>query len=460
MVTIYQDYVKFWEIWNEPDFDYSGNAYKDPGEAGNWWDNVPEPCDMSIRAPVFEYIRMLRISYEVIKTIDPEAYVAIGGLGYPSFLDLVMRHSDNPAGGQINNDYPNMGGAYFDVLSYHSYPHIDGSLREWDNNSGGFVYYRHSDAATNGVIQKQTDFAEVLNTYGYNDQLYPSKKWIITESNIPAIAFDDDMGSDEAQRNFIIKTRVACELNDILQLDLYALARKETPAESNDGFDAMGLYHRIDNLAPYQQEITDEGIASLTMTQLLEDGTYDAATTASLNLPDNIGGAAYLNSDDSYTFVLWAKTETDQSESASATYSIPASMSIFDLEKREWDFSQTGSVVNISATGINLTGAPVFLRGMEQDMVNVSEQSSLSQTVDIFPNPSQQYFQLSVKGTVATDLQIEVMNIIGESIIERTVAYAGAVAVYDFDCSTWAKGTYLVKVSSEEGVAIQKIVVE
>ncbi len=459
MVSNYKDYVTFWEIWNEPDFDYSGNGFKDPGQSGNWWENIPEPCDMSIRAPIYAYIRMLRISYEVIKTIDPDAYVAIGGLGFPSFLDLVMRHSDNPAAGQVTDDYPNRGGAYFDVMSYHAYPHIDGSLREWNNDIGDFDYFRHSDAATDGLLNKQEEFRAVLDTYGYNDQLYPAKKWIITEANIPGIAFGEDMGSDEAQRNFTIKTRVGCELNDILQIDLFQLARKKSPEASNSGFDAMGLFHRLSNIEPSQEELTDQGIASATMTALLADGTFDAAATADLNLSGNVRGAAYENTDGSYTFVLWANTETDQSEAASATYNLPASMNIASLEKRTWNFSQTGTTANIASTGISLTGAPVFLRGMP-DVVNVSEPSSLSQTLNIFPNPSQNNFHLSVNGTTTADLKVEVMNIIGERIEQRTFVYDGAPAVYDFDCSNWAKGTYLVKVHSEEGVEVLKVVVD
>jgi len=459
MVSTYQDYVKFWEVWNEPDFDYSGNGFKDPGQAGNWWENVPEPCDMSIRAPVFAYIRMLRISYEVIKSIDPDAYVAVGGLGFPSFLDLVMRHTDNPNGGQVNSDYPNMGGAYFDVMSYHSYPHIDGSLREWSNDIGGFVYFRHSDAATEGILQNQIEFRDVLDAYGYNDQMYPSKKWIITESNIPGIAFDENIGSDEAQRNFIIKTRVACEQNDILQYDLFALARKKSPEDSNSGFDAMGLFHRLSDIEPFQEALTDEGIASLTMTTLLEDGTYNAAATSTLNLPANIGGAAYENTDGSYTFVLWAKTATDQSEFAAAIFSIPAFMNISTFEKRTWDFSQTGIIFNVPATGITLTGAPVFLRGMPTT-VNVSEQPPLSQILDLFPNPSQNYFHLSVKGTATADLTVEVMNVIGELMEQHRFSYNGVSTVYDFNCSDWATGTYLVKVQSAEGVEVLKVVVE
>lgn len=459
MVSTYQDYVKFWEIWNEPDFDYSGNGYKDPGMSGNWWENIPAPCDVSIRAPVFEYIRMLRISYEVIKSIDPDAYVAIGGLGYPSFLDLVMRHSDNPEGGQITGEYPNMGGAYFDVMSYHAYPHIDGSLREWNNDIGNFDYFRHSDAATDGLLAKQVDYREVLNNYGYNDQLYPAKKWIITESNIPGMAFGDVMGSDEAQRNFIIKTRVACEQNEILQFDLFALARKKSPADSYSGWDAMGLFHRLSNIEPSEEELTDQGIASQTMTTLLSDGIFDPITTETLNLPNNIGGAAYQNSDDSYTFVLWAKTATDQSEIATANYSLPTSLNIANLEKREWDFSQTSSLSNISATGISLTGAPIFLRGTSET-VNVTEQSSLSQTLDIFPNPTQRYFHLSVEGMTAADLKVEVLNVIGEAVEQRSFVYNGAAAVYDFDCADWATGTYFVKIRSAEGVEAHKVVIE
>ncbi|MEM8909930.1 MAG: hypothetical protein AAGD05_18925, partial [Bacteroidota bacterium] len=167
MVNRYQDYVTFWEIWNEPDFDHSGNAWKSADMPGNWWVNNPSPCDYALRAPVFHYIRMLRISYEVIKSIDPDAYIATGGLGFPSFIDAVMRNTDNPQNGLPNAEYPLKGGAYFDVLSFHAYPHIDGSLREWNQEIQDFVYQRHSDAATDGVIAKKKEFEAVLTKHGY-----------------------------------------------------------------------------------------------------------------------------------------------------------------------------------------------------------------------------------------------------------------------------------------------------
>ena len=70
-VEIYKDHVKFWEIMNEPDFTTDWTvAFSQPGQPGNWWENVPQPCDMAIKAPFFHYVRMMRISWEVIKSVS------------------------------------------------------------------------------------------------------------------------------------------------------------------------------------------------------------------------------------------------------------------------------------------------------------------------------------------------------------------------------------------------------
>ena len=203
IVHQYKGQVRFWEVWNEPDFDYASNAWKKPGEPGNWWDNEPFPCSYALKAPAFYYNRILRISYEVIKSIDPTLYVCTGGLGYPSFLDVILRNTDNPDEGTVSAEYPLKGGAYFDVLSFHSYPLIDGSVRQWDNASWGFKYQRHSDAAVAGFVKRKREFEAVLHKYGYNGQQFPKKEWICTETTIPRVKFEDNMGSDLAHTNYI-----------------------------------------------------------------------------------------------------------------------------------------------------------------------------------------------------------------------------------------------------------------
>lgn len=227
-VSLYKDNVKFWEIWNEPDLDYSGTGWLPPGYPGNWWENIPDPCDYKLQAPVFHYMRFLRISYEVVKTIDPDAFVTVGGLGFESFLDIVLRFTDNPVDGSLTSEYPLKGEAYFDALSYHSYPHINGTLRYWDNSCSCFIHTRHSDAAADGMIDHKNRFETVLTNNGYDGTTYPKKPTIVTETNVPSKPFGEDLGSYEAQRNFALKMVVKSYQEDIRHLAFYQLADIKT----------------------------------------------------------------------------------------------------------------------------------------------------------------------------------------------------------------------------------------
>jgi hypothetical protein len=382
MVSRYHQYVKYWEIWNEPDFDFVGDSSKQPGEDGNWWEHDPDPCHYALRAPVEHYIRLLRISYEVIKTIAPEDYVALGGIGYPSFLDLVLRKTDNPLGGGIDSLYPHTGGAYFDVVSYHSYPHIDNSLRAWSNDVGGFVYFRHSDKCVDGMLARQAQMNGVLEKYGYDGSLYPTKHWIITESNIPRVEVDEFLGSDEAQRNYIIKALVACQQNNIDQFHIYQMGDIKTPGHFSE-FHSMGLFHPLDSVPHYEHRIHDVGYAYKTASDLLKGKTYDPWQTAYMELPDGVRGGAFRNAEGEYTYVLWAITGTDRSEEASATYRFPASLNLQTLHQREWNYSYLGITKQVEAGQVKLTGSPSFFTDSRSE-----HPEEPVRTIELSPNPN------------------------------------------------------------------------
>lgn len=363
LVHLYGDNITFWEIWNEPGFDYTySTGWLPPGEPGNWWENNPDPCDYKLRAPIFHYIRTLRICYEVIKYIDPDAQITLGSVGFPSFMDAVLRNTDNPADGSSNNMYPYGGGAYFDVVSIHSYPHFDGTLREWSNDIQDFIYSRHSDKAASGIKRTKELYNEVLFDYGYDGNTFPEKHWIITEINIPRQPFGDAIGSEEAQRNFIIKAYIASIREAITEMHIYDLAESEDEDQATSPFHSMGLYQKLTGIQPYTQTVNGEGVAYKTTSDLLFHSNYDVVKTEEMNLPDEIDGAAFLGPDDKYTYVLWAKTTIDQSEEAAASYSFPIDFNISTLEKRDWDFSETETVTEISANMIALTASPVFLK--------------------------------------------------------------------------------------------------
>ncbi|SFU47684.1 Por secretion system C-terminal sorting domain-containing protein [Pontibacter akesuensis] len=376
LVQTYGPYVKVWEVVNEPDLTHAN--------ATEWLTRAPLPSELpNTRAPFYHYIRMLRISYEVIKKYNPDSYVTPGGLGYPEYLDALLRYTDNPNGGAVTSQYPNKGGAYFDLLSYHVYPAYFMSV--WKD--GGFVYTRNSDNAAAQAIGHKNNFEKVLNKYGYNGSTYPKKDLIITETNVSRRSSGNHHGSDEMQRNFGIKTLVLAQKNNVKQVHIYAAAETidAPPADQTvsltNSYELMGLYENLKRDAPGSEKINQEGIGYKTTSQLLEGYTYDAGRTSALNMPASMEGAAFKK-DGQFVYVLWAKALTDKSETASATYSFPSSWNIGTVERKDWNHSSTGSTKTQASTGIVLNSAPAFFTASGS---STTEPALASQTITFAP---------------------------------------------------------------------------
>ncbi|WP_353184086.1 hypothetical protein [Parapedobacter lycopersici] len=338
-VKTYGPYVKYWEVWNEPDYTNNWPASQ------TWAQSDPSPCDLpNFGAPVQSYVRMLRITYEIVKLLDKDGMVCVGGLGYPGFLDAVLRNTDNPNGGGVSAAYPKKGGDWFDGLSYHVYP-----MYSLGNN-------RNSDAAAAAVIHLKDEFQAVLDKYAYNGTANPEKTFIVTETNVPRKAIGSYVGGDEVQRNFLIKAAIAAQKAGISGLYIYGPSENVPLAQATDPYQVMGFYQQITS-GPYQATITPGGIAWRTVSGLLGSRQYDPAATAALQLPSNVdGGAFYGAADDDYLYVLWAKT-SNASETAAAQYSFPASLAIKTATQSDWENKQT-RVTNT----ISLTGSPVFIK--------------------------------------------------------------------------------------------------
>ncbi len=363
-VTRYKDYVRFWEVLNEPDFTEKVNELELRTPNATWWTENPDPCDYAIKAPIQHYVRLLRISYEIIKSIDEDAYVAIGGIGYPSFLDAVLRNTDNPNQGQVEAAYPLRGGAYFDVLSYHSYPHFDGSLSVKSSSGNHLYWQRNTDRAVDGMIDLHEQFTEVLQEYGYDGMQYPNKEWIITESNAPRIPLRNQWGSDEIQVNFMMKALVEAQKYNIRQLHFYTLGDKADEGRleaSQDEYDLMGMYKNLRNIRPYNQSLNEVGMAYKTTSLLLQGKRFDHRELQRLDLPAAVRGGAFVDDAGVHTYVLWARISNDLSEERVETLDLSRALGTTAVEVREWDFSATERVSNMPSNSITLTGRPIII---------------------------------------------------------------------------------------------------
>ena len=214
-VTTYKDYIKIWETWNEPDYTQNKNDIE------NWYTNPPNPTDLTHwYGTIFEYIRLLRITYEVAKKVDPNCFVATGGLGYPEFLDAILRYTDNPDNGEVDDDYPAFGGAYFDCDAYHQYPQY--GVTDLETKIGYHEY--GSDMLAKKVVILKKNHEYILKRHGFDGVTYPKKIFINTETGVNSEKKGNTIGGDLVRRNWILKLALFCIEYDVKQVHLLNLA--------------------------------------------------------------------------------------------------------------------------------------------------------------------------------------------------------------------------------------------
>ncbi len=412
-VTLYKDNVRFWEIWNEPDFGGANCGWKPEGMDGNWFDNTPGPCETQLKTPVYHYIRLLKVAYEVIKSLDEDAFISVGGIGFESYLDVLLRFTDNPVDGSVTAEYPLKGGAYFDALSFHSYPHFNGTLLYFDSLTATYLPQRHSDAAVDGIIDHQSRFQAVLDKHGFDGVTFPKKEVIITETGMPSKKFNEWIGSHEAQKNFVMKVQIAAFKNKIRQIDFYNLSNQAQYNDASGWLDVMGMFEEIRNIMPYNITHNPSGLGCRTLGELIGSAIYDSTQTAMLNLPAEVNGAAFDMGNGSHRYVLWAKTDVDESEIASYDYTFPDEISLGGANVMEWDFSTTDSVTEIFSSTITLSGSPKFI---DQFFFVNTEEPSVIKNVNVLPNPFQESFNLQFNLEENSDLIIELYDAQGQLV--------------------------------------------
>ena len=340
VVTTYSPYIHTWEVWNEPD--QVGSNW----QATETWDTEPPvPSDLIWwNDTIFAYIRILHVTYAVVHKLDPEGKVTLGGIGYPSFLDAILRYTDEPTAGAVNADYPAKGGAYFDVVSYHYYPVFAPG---------------NSDVGAAGLVTLHDQLQAELTKYAVT-----GKTFIITETGAPRYAVGGDPGGVDYAHDYLVKAMALAQRAGVHRIDWYILGDSADPGASTNAFDYMGLYENLTNVAaPANAVITPTGVAYATLGHLLAGSVLDAATTAALALPAGTDGVALTTPDQKHAYVVWAVAAASVGgEAATGTVTLPAggAASVY-----AWDYSSTSTVLTVTPSGgnveVSVTSAPVVV---------------------------------------------------------------------------------------------------
>ncbi len=338
-VLRYSAWVHVWEIWNEPDWVSDWNYTLT-------WDTDPPTASQlpHWNGSIYEYVRLLRVSTVAARAADPDALIATGGLGYETFLAALLRYTDNPEDGSITDAYPQTGGAYFDVLSFHHYP---------------LYTTGNSDAAVDAYLGHRERFTDVLASAGKE-----VVGWENTETGAPHRSIPETPSGAEYARHYLLKVLTLAQAEGIDGVHWYTLSDygAGAPEDRSDGYAWMGLFEDIVDLeAPEAAVHTDSGIASATLGGLLRGATFDADATAALDLSEPVRGAAFGFDDGRAAYVLWARADAD-TESGSASYSIATDQ---PLAAHEWDGSRTGAATTLTPSAgvitVDLTTSPTIL---------------------------------------------------------------------------------------------------
>jgi len=332
-VTVYKDVIDIWEVWNEPDW------ISDWHHALTWWEEPPTAQQLvRFNGSIFNYIRLLRVSAEVIRYVDADALVATGGLGYPSFVDAVLRYTDNPADGSATVAYPHRGGHWFDVHSIHYYPIFGGGNS--DDGVAGFL----------GQLQEHVD---VLTANGSAPRTI-----IFTESGAPHIAVGDNPGGDEYARNYLMKVIAKAHAAGVSGIDWFLLTDSAPQSQPDSPFDFMGLFlDTLELASPADAVMTQTGIAHATLSLLTGDaesfGPLGAEVTGA-----NFEGVE-VRFGDHKGYILWA-VSGEAAEVAETSVVITGGRS---LMVHSWNYSADENARTPFASGaeIPLTSSPVII---------------------------------------------------------------------------------------------------
>jgi hypothetical protein len=100
-----------------------------------------------------------------------------------------------------------------------------------------------------------------------------------------------------------------------------------------------------------------------------------------------------------------------------------------------------------------------FLLNMSWETGSAVDNSDLMTSMNVYPNPTNGKFTVSISNAEATDMILELVNISGQ-VVYRNEVKAAYSYNEDIDASTFAKGVYYLKANSAKGVKIEKVVVQ
>jgi len=118
----------------------------------------------------------------------------------------------------------------------------------------------------------------------------------------------------------------------------------------------------------------------------------------------------------------------------------------------EWSVAEMAMVSTFSNTGIIITQG--VLQPSDAAIAGVSNHASLSQQLQVFPNPATSIINIQYSSTATEQLTCKLTDMTGRGIVKQTINSTAGTTLQQINISELACATYMLEVTVNSGSAV------
>jgi hypothetical protein len=163
------------------------------------------------------------------------------------------------------------------------------------------------------------------------------------------------------------------------------------------------------------------------------------------------------NSNSEANYVIERKKNTEPNSAYAVIATLPPNSTAYDDNFTSNSSLETGITYNyrVSAVKPPLTPASAT-RSIILERTTALDDTPLAREISIYPNPAQSSFTVDLRALQVSSAQLQLHNTIGQVVAQKTTQN-GEV---NFDVQKLPKGMYLLKINTEKGNAVKRIVIQ
>ena len=155
---------------------------------------------------------------------------------------------------------------------------------------------------------------------------------------------------------------------------------------------------------------------------------------------------------------MFTNTSTSAGSSATYAWDFGDGSGTSTDENPSYVYSAAGTYY-VTVTVTNACGSDTYGDSVTLTTVGLEEIAGLG-TIAVYPNPSNGIFQLDVNFNEAADLDIVVVNMLGEEVAVKEINASNGIHSDVIDLSTSASGVYFLKVISDNNTISTQVLVK